>query len=544
MTISIEELNKLSYPDNVTAIGLILLEPYKGSKIHHQLKCSKCDNEWIATPISKIQAYKKYLNPGCPKCTYSKRYDGSSEESRHALIEKGFEVLTEGPIRHTTTDKIKVRNTTCGHIFESAAGNLLHRDVQCPICAINTRAELNKERNLLKREKWLESATEWEMYDSKCRILTRQTYNTHKDVINPRNLPTGTAGTKGAYHLDHIVSVRHGFDNKIPCELIADKQNLQMVPWKSNLSNKDKIKFIPRIFSQWFECENIYTFEDMLFKMGFVYDGESPHPFCYMKGDVVVTYCDFARFSEVTTFRKSLCNNIKKYYVAQNKKNYLVFEDEFVGNPNLVQIKIKHLIHDNSKSVRIHARQCVLREIIDPKLKRDFLNKHHIQGNDLNAQLSYGAFYNDNLIAIMTFSCSRNQKIKNEVGVWELVRFATDTTYRIPGIAGKLLSFFKKCNNWTQIYSYADRRWSEGNVYTTLGFSCEAINPPAYWYIENGKRYHRTRYQKQKLTLWDNYDVKKTEFQMTSERGIPRIWDCGTMRYAVYNNEGNVKNEQ
>lgn len=121
-------------------------------------------------------------------------------------------------------------------------------------------------------------------------------------------------------------------------------------------------------------------------------------------------------------------------------------------------------------------------------------------------------------------------------GIWELSRFVTNTSYRIPGIASKLLSTFKKQNKWYKIISYADKRWSIGNLYDVLGFIMEKSNKPDYCYIIEGKRRHRWNYRKDRLkeTMVD-YDASLTEYQNMENAGFWRIWDCGTLRYVLYN---------
>ena len=44
------------------------------------------------------------------------------------------------------------------------------------------------------------------------------------------------------------------------------------------------------------------------------------------------------------------------------------------------------------------------------------------------------------------------------MGIWELSRFSTSCG--VIGIAGKLLENFKKNYEWSEIYSFADKRWS------------------------------------------------------------------------------------
>jgi hypothetical protein len=49
----------------------------------------------------------------------------------------------------------------------------------------------------------------------------------------------GMNGVEGAYQLDHKVSVRFGFNNNIPTEIIGHIANLHFIPWKENLLKKD-----------------------------------------------------------------------------------------------------------------------------------------------------------------------------------------------------------------------------------------------------------------------------------------------------------------
>jgi len=76
--------------------------------------------------------------------------------------------------------------------------------------------------------------TAFDKYAYKVRRLTEATYEKNKDTINPNGHPRARAGVEGGYQLDHIVSVKHGFDNGIPPEEIASIENLQMLTWEDN----------------------------------------------------------------------------------------------------------------------------------------------------------------------------------------------------------------------------------------------------------------------------------------------------------------------
>jgi hypothetical protein len=50
----------------------------------------------------------------------------------------------------------------------------------------------------------------------------------------------GRCGVEGAYQLDHIKSINWGWENDIEPQLIAEWDNLRMIPWKDNLLKSSK----------------------------------------------------------------------------------------------------------------------------------------------------------------------------------------------------------------------------------------------------------------------------------------------------------------
>lgn len=188
-----------------------------------------------------------------------------------------------------------------------------------------------------------------------------------------------------------------------------------------------------------------------------------------------------------------------------------------------------------SNKSKIYARVCEIR-IIDNDEKNDFLNKAHIQGTCVS-QINVGAYFNEKLVAVMTFGKPRiimNRRDNLNTNNYELARFAT-YGYHVVGIASKLLSYFKKHYQHNEIFSYADRRWSSGNLYEKLGFKLTTINPPNYFYVICNERKYRWNYRKDaiKSKYPQVYNDNKTEAEMLYELGIDRIWDAGTLRYSM-----------
>jgi hypothetical protein len=78
-------------------------------------------------------------------------------------------------------------------------------------------------------------ASERKRYGNIVHKLTSKNYELHKDEINPNTYPRTVCGIEGGYQLDHIISIKFGFENNILPEVLAEKSNLRMLPWKENL---------------------------------------------------------------------------------------------------------------------------------------------------------------------------------------------------------------------------------------------------------------------------------------------------------------------
>lgn len=524
-----------------------LLEPFIGSKKHHKMQCMDCGHIWTATPISKRQTFKKYGVNGCPNCN-STRKDIVKHTQRQLNLDelqaRGIEILTPGYdgrrhlVDENTYTKLLVKNTICGHIFECSPSNLISRQVECGICGPQKRVAPLTAWSKSNSALWKETASEWQTYKAVVSSLTSQTYKKYKNQINPNNLPRGKAGVDGAHHLDHIVPKRFCFDNSVPASVCADVSNLQMIGWRENVGSRNHIKgTIPPLFFQYITtnskleqyaaqlktilptCETFVNIADII---ATAYDPSSGRA-------IVILPIDNSHAnlkSGLSTYRA---------FTAANIPFVILFEDE-MENVSLLHAKLTHYV-SNNVATRIHARQCTIRECSKEE-KRTLLNKNHVQGND-NAQISYGAYWGETLVAIMTFTSPRvalgqKNKTTDRAGVWELSRFCTDVKYRIPGIASKLLKHFQRNHTWKEIYSYADKRWSVGNMYRQLGFELVADNPPDYFYVVGGKRKHRWNYRKDilKNTL-PNYDPSLTEYQNMVNHGFYRVWDCGTLKFSM-----------
>lgn len=203
-----------------------------------------------------------------------------------------------------------------------------------------------------------------------------------------------------------------------------------------------------------------------------------------------------------------------------------LFEDEWIFKKEIVKNRLKHIL-TNEKG--LYARRCTISEI-SSYLAKNFVDLYHIQGYT-QCSVRLGAYYNDQLVAIMTFAkgnISKGNKFKENI--WELSRFCTSCS--VVGIAGKLLKYFEKKYNPTNIYTFADRRWSEGNMYKQIGFNFVGFTPVNYWYIPPNEivRIHRYNFRKDRIKHLTSKE-NMTEWNIMKDQGYDKIYDCGNMKF-------------
>ena len=204
-----------------------------------------------------------------------------------------------------------------------------------------------------------------------------------------------------------------------------------------------------------------------------------------------------------------------------------IFEDEWLYKRDIVKSIINNRLGINNNS--IYARKCEIREV-SIEDSRVFLNENHIQG-DTSCKLKYGLYNKNELVSLMTFSKGR-VALGGKEDEWELIRYCNKLNLNVLGGSGKLFNHFLKNVDCKKIVSYSDKRLFTGGMYEHLGFIRKHDSLPNYWYVINGKRYHRFNYTKKKLVS-EGYDENKTERQIMKERKIHRIYDCGNVRWEL-----------
>ena len=205
-----------------------------------------------------------------------------------------------------------------------------------------------------------------------------------------------------------------------------------------------------------------------------------------------------------------------------------IFENEWKEKRDIWISVINNKLGLNEK---IYARNCIIKEIPSKKAF-DFFQQNHLQGG-IYSKINLGLFYNNELVSVMSFSKPRFDKNIE----WELIRFASKLNINIIGGASKLLKCFERNYNPKSIISYANRRWSKGDLYEKLGFEFIENTKPNYYYYKDKKLYSRMKFQKHKLKKYFNeglleyYNENETELIIMIKNKYRIIYDCGNKKY-------------
>lgn len=181
------------------------------------------------------------------------------------------------------------------------------------------------------------------------------------------------------------------------------------------------------------------------------------------------------------------------------------------------------------KSNKVYARKCQIR-VVNKDEAILFFKQNHLQSS-INRGNFYGLFYNNQLVACINYGKSRYGKYD-----WEIYRYCNLINTTVVGGFSKL---FNNIPITGSIVSYANMRWSIGNLYEICGFKYSHKTRPNYFYIKGNNLYSREKFQKHKLKfLLDKYDETKTEHINMKENGYNIIYDSGNL---VYHTKKNLK---
>ena len=217
------------------------------------------------------------------------------------------------------------------------------------------------------------------------------------------------------------------------------------------------------------------------------------------------------------------------FFKDKNIRIIYIWEDDWDFNKDIIKSQINNWL--NVSKNKIYARKCQIKEIDDIKLVRTFLNNNHIQGF-IHSVKKIGLFYDDELVSIMTFDHFEGRK---RIEDWNLSRFCSKLNFNVIGGANKLFNYFIKKYDAKRVITYADKQWSNGNLYLKMGFKLLSESKISYKYVVGGKRINKQNFKKTKLKkLFPEQNL--SERQIMINNNINRVYDCGQMKFEFINN--------
>ena len=162
---------------------------------------------------------------------------------------------------------------------------------------------------------------------------------------------------------------------------------------------------------------------------------------------------------------------------------------------------------------KIFARNCEVK-IISNQEAKPFNEKYHLQGHR-NAQVTYGLFYNNELVQLMSFSKTHyNRNLKSD-SEWEIIRGCPGSNNIVVGGVSKLFTHFVREHNPSMVFSYCDFNKFDGRGYEALGMEFVGYTGPDKTWIIRGEGVPRN----------------PSRYQELKEKSDGIIWGAGSKKY-------------
>ena len=224
--------------------------------------------------------------------------------------------------------------------------------------------------------------------------------------------------------------------------------------------------------------------------------------------------------------------HFNKFKLCKDKNIRLVSiyeSDWFNKRDNIINL-LKNIFIESKV---IYARNCAISKL-DYKTKSAFINEYHFYGDSNQGTISYGLYYNNELVSVMSFGKLRGQnKLHNNKDHYELVRFVTKDNTRIIGGASKLFKKFISEYQPVYIICYSDNDFFTGETYHKLGFKLKSLGESIdYQWVKGTKAL--SRYECMANKLLEKYDKYRNinitgsiEDYIMHDLGYNKLYRCG-----------------
>jgi hypothetical protein len=187
---------------------------------------------------------------------------------------------------------------------------------------------------------------------------------------------------------------------------------------------------------------------------------------------------------------------------------YHIWEGDWVKDEEIVKSWILEKI--NKTPNKIHADQCLVKIANNKQECIDFYNENHLEGGDTRkCQINIGLYYQDELVACISFARHKNDK-------WELTRYSTKLYLNVIDGLTKMLMYFRYTHIWNTITVLTDNCYNNGQLFLERGFVLDKEIKPDYFYYNIN-----TMCKINKKGVIDN------------KLGCKKIWNCGYKQWIL-----------
>src|SRR5699024_9293021 len=156
-----------------------------------------------------------------------------------------------------------------------------------------------------------------------------------------------------------------------------------------------------------------------------------------------------------------------------------IFSDEWKYKNDIVKSVILSKIGKIKN--RYYARKTYVKEVLTKDAMK-FLDNNQLQGK-VGGVVKLGLYKGEELLSIMTFGKLRKNLGNNhKEGNYEMLRFCNKLNTTVIGGASKLFKAFLRLYDPLYVLTYADLRYSNGNMYKKIGFKEVGKTRPNYFY--------------------------------------------------------------
>lgn len=177
------------------------------------------------------------------------------------------------------------------------------------------------------------------------------------------------------------------------------------------------------------------------------------------------------------------------------------------------------------KHKKLHARATEFHAISSREASQ-FLAQHHLQGATPGTRWCFGLRHEGRLAGVLTFAA--HQKV-----ALNLTRLAFARGLTIVGGAQKLFRNALRVLPVQDIVTFSNNRYSNGSIYTILGFAKDGSLPPSYQWLWRNRLWNKRLLRRARLAtlLGEEFHPRETEHQNLFRAGARCLYDAGYVRW-------------